>query len=402
MVGASAAQITVCIPTYRAAEFIGQTLASVARQTFADYRVILAIEPDAAADTVAAAREFLADDRFGYYVNDRKLGYAPNVRSLLERVQTPYFAVLPHDDMWHPRYLAAQLEQLAPRRDASAACTDMYSFGSATGFRYVTLADGSLGERVLSFFLAGAEGHPWRGLTRREALDQSFPDNRFDGFAVECEWTLHLLQRGPLVHVAEPLYLKRQPLAESQMSVSVGWRLRTSDQTLREALEHHRQVLLQRARAGLSVAESHIVELAAEAAMLRRWVMFSNGRFDFSAEEESRHARTVGACEADESVTASQVLCRVHVALSRYAMQRDRREAAVQHAQAAVDCAPDHAEALIQLTEALVRMGRVTDALTNLQRAAQLLPLAIGLAPLEARCAKLVDLLGQSPEGRLA
>ena len=97
--------VTVCIPAYDAAGFIGHTSRSVADQTMPDFRVVVAVEPKGAAETIAAMREFLADKRFTYYVNATNYGYALNVRGVLTRVRTPYYAILPHDDMWHPEFL---------------------------------------------------------------------------------------------------------------------------------------------------------------------------------------------------------------------------------------------------------------------------------------------------------
>src|SRR3954469_23747324 len=237
--------VTVCVPSYRSAAFIGQTLGSVRSQAFTDFKVLLALEPDGAAETIAAARAFRHEMRIDSYVNDRTLGYAHNVRSVLRRVNTPYFVVLPHDDMWHPDYLATTYAQMEGRPDASGAYTEWFMFGAAHRFRSFAVRDATLAERLLSFFLGGADGAPWRGLTRSSALDSPYPVNEYDGFACECEWALHLLKRGPLLHVAQPLYLKRQAPDVDDQSVSVRWRFRLPDATLRDALAHHRNRMLE-------------------------------------------------------------------------------------------------------------------------------------------------------------
>ncbi len=382
------ALITVCVPAYRSAGFIGATLASIQRQTLADYRVLIALEPDGAAETIAAAREVLADERFGYYVNDRTLGYAGNVRSVLRRVETPYFAVLPHDDLWHPRYLGALFQRLSTRSDASVAFADMYSFGGASGYRSVALTDGSVADRLLTFFLEGAEGHPWRGLTRTQCADRPFPDSPFDGFAVECEWTLQLMLRGPILRVAEPLYFKRQPEDGSDISVSVGWRLRMDDERLQNALTHHRRRLLEGvAQASLSPGDRRLIRLAAEAAMFRRWVLFSNGRFDMSVEEQDRLRAAMNECQADTTDAARAVLGRLHLTLARYLAQRGNDGAAMEQSTLAVEYAPEYLEAAMHHTQMCLRTGQTADAIVSLRRAAELLPMAIGLVQLEHACA---------------
>ncbi len=94
--------VTVCVPAHRAAAFIAHTLGSIQSQTFSDIRVEIGLEPDEAWATEKACRAFLADPRFHLRRNPTTLGWDGNVRALLLRVETPYFAVLPHDDLWHP------------------------------------------------------------------------------------------------------------------------------------------------------------------------------------------------------------------------------------------------------------------------------------------------------------
>lgn len=382
------ALVTVCVPGYRSAAFIRPTLASIQQQTFVDSQVLIALEPEGAAESIAAARDFLLDERFNYYVNDRTLGYALNVRSVLERVRTPYFAVLPHDDLWHPRYLEALLEPLVARPDASCAFADMYLFGSVSGFRRMALVDGLPAERLLSFFLEGAEGQPWRGLTRKALVEgQPFPDSPFDGFAVECEWTLQLLLRGPILRVAEPLYLKRQPAENSDTSVSVGWRMRMDDDRLRSALaDHRRRLLADVARADLSPDMRAMVELAAEAAMFRRWVLFNDGRFEINVDDQARLRAVMEACETASTPSARAILGRLHTALSRYHARRGNIVPALDHSSLAVEYAPDYVEAAMQRSQMLLRIGRTAEAVVSLRRAAELLPMAVGLAQLEAAC----------------
>jgi glycosyl transferase family 2 len=386
------AQVTVCIPGYRCADFIRPTLASVAAQTFTDYRVLLGLEPDEAAETVAAAGTYLADRRFAYYVNDRRLGWAGNVGALLERVHTPYFVILPHDDMWHPQFLADQLVLLSARYDAAGTYTDLWTFGGATGVHRIAIDDGPLYERVLSFLLESANGFAWSGVTRRSALDRPFPTNAYDSFAVESEWVLRLLKQGPLLHVPRALYIKRQPDGADQTSVSRGWRVRTSPGELRDALEHHRrQMLSEAATLALPRAEAGLVELATEAAMVRRFVTFNNARFDFSPADRWRVAALLRSCAADRRPAARAIESRLHVSLARYHAQRRQPETSLRHARMAVSSAPDSGEAISQLAVALLGTGRVMEALPVAREAARARPMAMEIGGLRTELRGQVD-----------
>jgi hypothetical protein len=382
------ALVTVCVPAYRSARFIGQTLASIKGQVLTDFEVLIAVEPPSAAETVDACRPFGEDRRFRVYVNESTLGYAGNVASLIRRVRSPYFAILPHDDLWHPRYLAALVDRLADYPDASVAFADIYRFGAVSGIRTYDLPDGDPAAKLLAFFLAGADGVAWHGLTRTDAVEIDFPDNEFDGFAVECEWALHLLLQGTAVRQAEPLYLKREPARDNVQSVATGWGVRMPEDVLRRALAHHRQRLLEPLEsARLTAIERTLVSLAAESAALLRWVAFSDGRFDFLPDDQARIDTILAGCASIASPEGRAIAGRVELALSRYHAQRGRGSEAEQFARAAFAHAPDYGEAAINLARVLLQQGLTLEALPIVQRAATLAPMAIGLASVEAECA---------------
>jgi tetratricopeptide (TPR) repeat protein len=364
-------------------------------QTFTDYRVLLALEPEGADETKLALVEFLHDRRFEYYVNDGRLGYALNVRGLLGRVRTPYYALLPHDDMWAPRYLELLIDRLDARPDAASAHGDMYFFNRFSGARMFPLADGPLFTRLMSFFLDGAEGMPWHGVGRSSALDREFPTNEFDGFAVECEWSLHLLLRGVGLHEPRAAYLKRH-LPDTSDAVSVGWRIRFPEEQLRGALEHHRRSMLALlATADVPPSERRLLELAAEAAMLRRWSAFSSAsRMGMGVLEEERAARILAELASDTSAPARAVLSQVHTSLGHYHLGRSRLEVGLQHLTQAAALAPENGDALLLLAHALMRIGRTSDALPVLRRAAELQPLGIWLANMQLNLARQVAQMG--------
>jgi GT2 family glycosyltransferase len=92
------ADITICIPAYRSAAFIHSTLCSVLAQTFSSLRVEIAIEPPAH-DMVDACGALLNDKRVTIVTNPEVLGWAGNIKNLLQRVTTRYFMIHYHDDL---------------------------------------------------------------------------------------------------------------------------------------------------------------------------------------------------------------------------------------------------------------------------------------------------------------
>ena len=132
----------------------------------------------------------------------------------------------------------------------------------------------------MSFLLGGTEAIPKQGVTRSSVRDHcDYPIDRYGGFATECEWVLCLLISGTAIHVPRPLYLKRirgpnETTASSKRVVG------HSREHLFEALEHHRaRMLALIQQADLPKTMRDTVELAAEAAMLRRHMTFNMGAF---------------------------------------------------------------------------------------------------------------------------
>jgi hypothetical protein len=378
----SRAAVTVNVPAWRAGDFIAQTLASIQAQSFTDFVVEVGIEPDGGDATAAACRPFRSDRRFRFHRNPTTLGWDGHVRALLQRVETPYFVVLPHDDQWHPAYLAALMEAIRDRPDASVAYADCYVFGEGSGIKTMDLPDAPLPERLLAFFLAGGGAFAWRGLTRRDVLDCDFPGNPYNGFAVEVEWALHLLTRGVALRVPQPLYLKRARVDEE--SVSVGWRFSMPVDMVTRALEHHRARQLAMIRgAGLADEDLRTVERAAESAIMIRWAVMSRGRIPFTGEQLERIDGIIAACRREDTPVSRMTAGKLHLALSRDAFGRRDRDAERDHAVAAVELAPTSVDAVLHLARLHVRARRVMDALPLVRRAAAIAPMAAGISPLQ-------------------
>ncbi len=382
--------VTVCLPAHRSAAFIADTLMSLQGQTFGDFRVRIGLEPVDAASTVQACEPFLEDSRFELAVNPDRLGWDGNVRALLRTVDTPMFAIQPHDDVLHPGYLAALVGALKARPDASVAYCDAFLFGAQTGVRSSDLPDAGRSAQLLAFFLGGAEGHPFRGVTRRTVLDRPFPTNRFSGFAAETEWALHLIQSGVALRVARPLYLKRARPVDSD-AVTSGWRFRMDVERLREALEHNRVQLL------LSIGETDdpgiprsFIVLAAEAAMLRRWHALAGGRFGFGPVQLARAAAALEELATSPLGEARTIAATVQVALSHHWQVLGDAAASEDAARAAVAADAHHPEACLRLAQVLNARGNLPEMVELLYRAARRAPLDVGMLLMAGNAARMI------------
>ena len=118
--------ISVIIPAYKLAPYIGETLASVFAQTFTDYEVI--VINDGSPDTVELERA-LEDfrDRIRY-LKQENLGAGAARNTGLRAARGEFIAFLDGDDLWLPNYLDEQIK-FARAHDCDLVCADATMFG---------------------------------------------------------------------------------------------------------------------------------------------------------------------------------------------------------------------------------------------------------------------------------
>ncbi len=89
--------VSIGIPTYRGAEFIGATIESVLKQSYTNFELWV-IDDNSPDDTAEVVARF-ADPRLRYLRNERNLGPEGNWNRCLEVARGKYFKLLPHDDV---------------------------------------------------------------------------------------------------------------------------------------------------------------------------------------------------------------------------------------------------------------------------------------------------------------
>jgi len=118
--------VTIVMPAYNAARYIGETLDSVLEQTFTDYEVI--VVNDGSSDTVEleqALKPYMSRIR---YINQENLGAGAARNEGLRAAQGEFIAFLDADDLWLPSYLEEQLKFLS-ENDFDLVCADAMHFG---------------------------------------------------------------------------------------------------------------------------------------------------------------------------------------------------------------------------------------------------------------------------------
>lgn len=235
-------RIGLAIPAWRAAELLPETLDAALAQRGVDLTVSIGVDGDDA-ETAAAAETRARDPRVHFVTRPERLGWVANSSATLAEVVATgvdFAAILPHDDIIEPDYLATLHATMAEHPEAACVYCDIVSFGE----RVVTIRQKSVTgapvDRQVALLRRQYSAVAWRGLTRASALEAALPmiDNSADGFAADVVWMAQVARFGDLIRVPQPLYRKRL----GPGSVHARWRTWTERQQVDAWLVHCRDM----------------------------------------------------------------------------------------------------------------------------------------------------------------
>lgn len=127
-------KVSVIIPAYNVAQWIGETLISVSRQTFDDFECII-VDDKATDNTCDVVNNFIKNDsRFQLIRRQTNGGLSAARNTGIRAAKGDYIAFLDSDDMWHPNFLKRMLE-LIEKNDAWLAYCRFAMFMDGTNVR---------------------------------------------------------------------------------------------------------------------------------------------------------------------------------------------------------------------------------------------------------------------------
>ena len=118
--------VSVIIPAYNIAPYIGETLSSVFAQTFTDYEVI--VINDGSPDTVELEYALSGFRDRIHYLKQENLGASAARNAGLRTARGEFIAFLDGDDLWLPNYLDEQIKFIR-EHDCDLVCADALMFG---------------------------------------------------------------------------------------------------------------------------------------------------------------------------------------------------------------------------------------------------------------------------------
>ena len=96
--------VSVLVPTFEQAHFIGRALASLQAQTLAEWEAVI-VDDGSQDGTGEAVAPFLADARIRYLRLPANEGLGRALNVALDAAAAPLVAYLPSDDVYYPRHL---------------------------------------------------------------------------------------------------------------------------------------------------------------------------------------------------------------------------------------------------------------------------------------------------------
>jgi glycosyltransferase involved in cell wall biosynthesis len=218
--------VTIGIPSYESARFIGEAISSALSQDFADLEVL--VIDDASSDgTLDVARSF-DDPRVRVLSNETNLGPGRNWNRVLEEARGRYVKVMGSDDILLPGSVSAEVDVLESDPGV-VIVTGPRKVVTESGFRMLRRGNGGLRGRVNGAD-AGRQmirrgfnlvGEPCATMLRASAVREVGGFHEADPYCIDMDMWLRLLAVGDL-------YVLDRPVASYRI-VGTSWSASVAD-----------------------------------------------------------------------------------------------------------------------------------------------------------------------------
>lgn len=208
-------KVTVCIPTYNYAHYLGAVIASVLDQTFEEFELLIA-DDASSDDTEQVVARFLDDPRVRFMPNQQNNGMFANFNRCITEARGEYIKFLMADDWLASRFLeetVALLEAQPELEFCSVGAWQIDEAGAVFAEEIQSLGDGPIAKRadVVALSAAGtnAIGMPTCTLIRTSALRAVGGFDADFAPAADLNLWMKLLARGDLGWIPRPLCFLR-------------------------------------------------------------------------------------------------------------------------------------------------------------------------------------------------
>ncbi len=120
-------ELSVILPVYNCAPYIGEAIDSILAQTYSDYEII--IIDDGSCDGSADIISRYKDSRIRFFQNERNMGISATLNRGLDLALGKYIARMDGDDISLPDRFAIQTEYMNTHPEIAICGTDVMAFG---------------------------------------------------------------------------------------------------------------------------------------------------------------------------------------------------------------------------------------------------------------------------------
>jgi len=201
--------VSICIPTYNHAAFIGDALRSAMAQSCDDAEIVV-LDNASQDNTQEIVKEISArDPRIRYIRHSRNIGLIPNLNACIEFAEGRYVKILCADDLLHPGCVSAMSKALDDNPGVSlVACARTVADENLATLRIVGSRehqDRIAGATMIAncFFWGNRIGEPTAVIFRRADSQRGFNQNYPQ--LVDMEMWFHLLRKGDFLALPQSL-----------------------------------------------------------------------------------------------------------------------------------------------------------------------------------------------------
>ena len=207
--------VSVVMPTYRRADHVRSTLASLSAQSLDDFELLVRDDGDGSDGTEPAVRAAAAGDaRIAYHRNAVRLGMPENLNAGIRAARGRFIAVCHDHDLYHPEFLATMVAMLERHPSAlfvHCAIDMVDGAGRRTASHVGDWPALTPGRQWLRFMLSRLSC-PVCALTvvRRDTHDRHGLYDPQYGFIADIEMWMRLAAHGDVAYVSRPLISVRE------------------------------------------------------------------------------------------------------------------------------------------------------------------------------------------------
>jgi len=154
-------KVSVLIPTYNYARYLGEAIESVLNQTFTDFELII-VDDQSKDNTDEVVQKYLSDRRVTYHKNPVNLGLVGNFNRALELANGDYIKFLLADDKLDKTLLFKFVSVLDEYPGVSLVTSVSGTFGDSVQTRELPLTGLQSGQKVIMESLNHGKGN-WIG-----------------------------------------------------------------------------------------------------------------------------------------------------------------------------------------------------------------------------------------------